>query len=370
MPNSICVPFVSFRPLEKELDADLRAAFDRVYSSSRYIGGSEDEAFEKEFADYCGTRFCVGCGNGLDALTLILKASGIGAGDEVILPANTFVATALAVSYAGAVPVLVDPNPQTFTIDPSKIEEKITSATRAIIAVHLYGQTADMDSICRIAAQHGLRVFEDAAQAHGARYKGRRAGNLGDAAAFSFYPGKNLGALGDGGCVTTNDPVLAQKVRELGNYGSDRKYHHIYMGQNSRLDELQAAFLRVKLPHLDRMNNQRRQVAELYRSGMHNPLVTLPAEAPDCFHVYHIFSVLCQSRNGLAAHLAELGIGSNMHYPVPVHLQPAYAGLHISRGTLPQAEAISDTQLSLPLYYGMTGEQIHAVIQAVNSFAG
>ena len=269
MPDQVKVPFVSFLPMEHELDQDLRAAFERVYTASWYIEGKEDAAFEKAFAEYCGVDYCIGCGNGLDALTLILKASGIGAGDEVILPANTFIATALAVSYAGATPVLVDPDPVTFNIDPAKIEEKITPATKAILPVHLYGQPADMDPICEIAQRHGLQVFEDAAQAQGARYKGRRVGTLGAAAGFSFYPGKNLGALGDAGCVVTNDAALAQKIRELGNYGSDRKYHHIYMGQNSRLDELQAAFLSAKLPHLDRMNAERRRVAELYRRGMH-----------------------------------------------------------------------------------------------------
>lgn len=369
MPG-VKVPFVSFLPMEHELDADLRAAFERVYTASWYIEGKEGEAFEKAFAAYCGAKYCVGCGNGLDALTLILKASGIGAGDEVILPANTFIATALAVSYAGATPVLADPDPVTFNLDPAKIEEKITPATKAIMAVHLYGQAADMDPIREIAARHGLKVFEDAAQAHGARYKGRRVGTLGDAAGFSFYPGKNLGALGDAGCVVTNNAALAQKVRELGNYGSDRKYHHIYMGQNSRLDEMQAAFLSAKLPHLDRMNAERRRVVQLYRAGMHNPLVTLPAEAPGCEHVYHIFAVRCEKRDALAAHLAALGIGSNMHYPIPVHMQPAYAGLHIPAGSLPVAEACSRTQLSLPLYYGMTDEQIRAVIDAVNSFQG
>ena len=368
MPDQVKVPFVSFLPMEHELDRDLRAAFERVYTASWYIEGKEDAAFEKAFAEYCGAGYCIGCGNGLDALTLILKASGIGAGDEVILPANTFIATALAVSYAGATPVLVDPDPVTFNIDPARIEEKITPATKAILPVHLYGQPADMDPICEIAQRHGLQVFEDAAQAQGARYKGRRVGTLGAAAGFSFYPGKNLGALGDAGCVVTNDAALAQKIRELGNYGSDRKYHHIYMGQNSRLDELQAAFLSAKLPHLDRMNAERRRVAELYRRGMHNPLVQLPAEAPGCEHVYHIFAVRCESRDALAAHLAARGIGSNMHYPIPVHLQPAYEGLHLSAGSMPEAEKISRTQLSLPLYYGMTDAQIQAVIEAVNSF--
>ena len=370
MPEQMKVPFVSFLPMEHELDADLRAAFERVYQASWYIEGKEDEAFEKAFAQYCGAKYCIGCGNGLDALTLILKASGIGAGDEVILPANTFVATALAVSYAGATPVLVDPDPETFNIDPGKIEEKITKATRAIIAVHLYGQPADMNPICEIAGRHGLQVFEDAAQAHGARYKGRRVGTLGKAAGFSFYPGKNLGALGDAGCVVTNDAALAKKVRELGNYGSDSKYHHIYMGQNSRLDEMQAAFLRAKLPHLDRMNAERRRIARLYCEKIQNPLITLPHEMADCEPVYHIFAVRCENRDGLAAHLKAHGIGSNMHYPIPVHLQPAYAQLHIPEGSLPVAESISRTQLSLPMYYGMTEEQIQAVIDALNSFAG
>ena len=249
MPDSpIKVPFVSFRPMEKELDGDLRAAFDRVLQNSWYIEGNEDAAFEEAFAAYCGTEFCIGCGNGLDSLVLILKALGIGPGDEVIVPSNTFIATVLAVSYAGAEPVLVEPLLATYNIDPDRIEAAITPRTKAIVAVHLYGQCAQMDAIRTIARAHGLKVIEDAAQAHGATWQGQRAGSLGDAAGFSFYPGKNLGALGDAGCVTTNDPDLAKKVRALGNYGSDYKYHHVYKGQNSRLDEMQAAFLAAKLP--------------------------------------------------------------------------------------------------------------------------
>ncbi len=363
------IPFASFRPLEQELDADLRAAFARVYANSWYISGQEDAAFEAAFAAFCGVRHCVGCGNGLDALVLILKAMGIGPGDEVLVPSNTFIATVLAVSYAGAAPVLVEPQPDTFNIDPARIEAAVTPRTKAVIAVHLYGQCADMDPILAVARRHGLKVIEDAAQAHGARYRGRRAGSLGDAAGFSFYPGKNLGALGDAGCVTTNDPALAARVRALGDYGSDAKYHHIYKGQNSRLDELQAAFLAAKLPHLDRMNAARRDIAARYLAGITNPAVKLPAVASDCEPVWHVFAVRCEQRDALEAHLAAAGIGTNKHYPTPIHLQGAYAEWGLGPGSYPLAEQISATELSLPMYYGMTGAQVQAVIDAVNAFA-
>ena len=362
------VPFVSFRPLERELDGALRGAFERVYENSWYIAGQEDASFEAAFAEYCGAQYCIGCGNGLDALTLILKGYGIGAGDEVIVPSNTFIATALAVSYAGAAPVFVEPDLQTYNINPAGIEEKLTPRTKAIMAVHLYGQTADMDPILALAKKHGLKVIEDAAQAHGATYKGKRTGNLADAAGFSFYPGKNLGALGDAGCVTTNDPALAEKIRALGNYGSDHKYHHIYKGQNSRLDELQAAFLAAKLPHLDRMNAERRRIAARYLAGITNPAVTLPETAPGCVPVWHIFAVRCPARDALEAHLHLAGIGTNKHYPTPIHRQGAYAELGIPAGALPLAEEISATELSLPLYYGMTEEEIDWVIAQINAF--
>ena len=364
----ITVPFVSFRPMERELDADLRAAFARVLDNSWYIEGKEDAAFEAAFADYCGAKYCVGCGNGLDALVLILKALGIGPGDEVIVPSNTFIATVLAISYAGATPVFVEPVLASYNIDPACIEAAITEKTKAIMAVHLYGQCADMDPIFEIARAHGLKVVEDAAQAHGATYKGRRAGSLGDAAGFSFYPGKNLGALGDAGCVTTSDKALAEKIRALGNYGSDYKYHHIYKGQNSRLDEMQAAFLAAKLPHLDAMNAQRRTIAARYFAEITNPAVTLPTVMPGCEHVFHIFAVRCKNRDALEKHLNERGVGTNKHYPTPIHLQGAYKELGIPAGALPLAEEISATELSLPMYYGMTEEQVPAVIDAVNSF--
>ena len=295
---------------------------------------------------------------------------GIGPGDEVIAPSNTFIATVLAISYAGAAPVLVEPTLESYNIDPTRIEAAVTPRTKAIMAVHLYGQCAPMDEINAIAHAHGLKVIEDAAQAHGATYKGRRAGSLGDAAGFSFYPGKNLGALGDAGCVTTNDDALAERIRALGNYGSDYKYHHVYKGQNSRLDELQAAFLAAKLPHLDAMNAERRRIAARYLAEMHNPAVTLPAELPDCTHVWHIFAVRCADRNALEKHLNARGIGTNKHYPTPIHLQGAYAELGLGRGALPLAEEISATELSLPMFYGMTDAQVQAVIDAVNEFEG
>lgn len=362
------VPFVSFLPLERELDTALRAAFERVYTRSWYIEGEEDAKFEKAFAEYCGARYCIGVGNGLDALVLALKAMDIGPGDEVIVPSNTFIATALAVTYTGATPVFVEPELSTFNIDPARIEEKITPQTRVIIPVHLYGQPADMDAILEIAAKHGLRVLEDCAQAHGARYKGQKIGSFGDAAAFSFYPGKNLGALGDAGAVVTNDAVCAEKIRALGNYGSDYKYHHIYQGQNSRLDELQAAFLAAKLPLLDKVNENRRRTAARYLSGFRHPEITLPQVPEWAEPVWHIFAVRTPRRDALAKHLEANGIQTNRHYPIPMHLQKCYAGLQIPQGALPIAEEISATELSLPMYYGMAEEEIDAVIEVINKF--
>ena len=362
------VPFVSFKPLEAELDTQLREAFDRVYQRSWYIEGQEDADFEKAFARFCHTEYCVGVGNGLDALYLALKALHVGAGDEVIVPSNTYIATALAVTYLGATPVFVEPDLRTYNIDPARIEEKITDKTRAIMPVHLYGQPCDMNPILEIAKKHGLYVVEDCAQAHGATYHGKVIGSFGDAAGFSFYPGKNLGALGDAGAVVTNDRELADKVRALGNYGSDYKYHHIYLGNNSRLDELQAAFLSAKLPYLDRMNEDRRKIAARYLEGIRNEAVILPYVLPETEPVWHIFAVRCSHRDALAEHLAQKGIGTNKHYPIPMHLQKCYEGLRIPQGALPIAEEISATQLSLPMYYGMTDAEIRYVIDCVNEF--
>ena len=362
------IPFASFLPMERELGPALREAFDRVFRRSWYVEGAEDEAFERAFAEYLGMRHCVGVGNGLDALMLALKALGIGEGDEVIVPSNTFIATALAVTYVGARVVFVEPDIRTFNIDPARIEGAVTERTKAIMPVHLYGQACDMDPIMEIARRRGLKVVEDCAQAHGATYKGRKVGTFGDAAGFSFYPGKNLGALGDAGAAVTNDDALAEKIRALGNYGSDYKYHHIYKGNNSRLDELQAAFLSVKLPHLDRMNADRRRIAGRYLSGIRNPGVTLPFVRDDCEPVWHIFGVRCEARDALESHLKARGVGTNKHYPIPMHLQECYRDLGYSKGDFPIAEAISATELSLPMYYGMSDEEIDCVVEAINTF--
>ena len=362
------VPFVSFKPLEKELDTQLRDAFDRVLRNSWYIEGNEDKAFEEAFAAYCDSKYCIGCGNGLDALMLVLKAWNIGPGDEVIVPSNTFIATALAVTYVGATPVFVEPDIRTYNIDPTKIEAAITPKTKAIMPVHLYGQPCDMDPIMQIAKKYNLKVLEDCAQAHGATYKGKVIGSFGDAAGFSFYPGKNLGALGDAGATVTSDEVLAAKIRALGNYGSDYKYHHIYKGTNSRLDELQAAFLSAKLPLMDKVNAARRSVADQYLSGIKNPAIILPYVPEYAAPVWHLFAVRCEKRDELAQHLADKGIGTNKHYPIPMHLQDCYTDLQIAQGSLPIAEEISATELSLPMYYGMTDQEVQYVIDAVNSF--
>ncbi len=362
------IPFVSFLPMERELDMELRATFERVFARSWYIEGQEDESFEKAFAAFCNTKYCVGTGNGLDALILVLKALNINDGDEVIVPSNTYIATALAVTYVGAIPILVEPDIRTFNINPYKIEDKITCRTKAIIPVHLYGQPCDMTPIMDIAKKHNLYVVEDCAQAHGATYKRQVIGSFGDAAGFSFYPGKNLGALGDAGATVTNSKELADKVRALGNYGSDYKYHHIYKGNNSRLDELQAAFLTAKLPHLNRMNEERRNIAKRYLEEITNPEIILPYVIPDAEPVWHIFGIRCTRRDELEAYLKDNGIGTNKHYPIPIHLQECYKDLNIAKGSLPIAEKISATQLSLPLYYGMTEEQIAYVINKINSF--
>lgn len=363
------VPFVTFKPLEKELKHEILQAFERVLERSWYIEGEEGRKFEEEFAKFCNVDYCVGCSNGLDALFLILKAYGVKEGDEVIIPSDTFIATALAVNRTGATPILVEPDILTYNINPDLIEEKITERTKAIIAVHLYGQAADMDRINDVARKYQLKVIEDAAQAHGALYKGKRVGGLGDAAGFSFYPGKNLGALGDAGCVTTNDAELAAKVRALSNYGSDYKYHHIYQGYNARLDEMQAAFLRTKLPHLDRINEDRRKIADRYLNEINNPHIILPYVNADTLPVWHIFAVRTENRDLLAEYLEKHGIHTNIHYPIAIHNQKAYENLGIQAGTLPICEEISATELSLPLYYGMNDE-IDEVIGVLNEWKG
>lgn len=363
------VPFVDLTVMHDEIRDKLNNAFNQVLDKSTFIKGEQCAAFEESFAEYCQTKYCVGVANGLDAIYLILKAMNIGVGDEVIVPSNTYIATALAVSYAGAAPVFVEPTIESYNINPNEIEKKITGKTKAIIAVHLQGRPAEMDKIWKIARKYDLKVIEDAAQAHGARYFGKRVGGLSDAAAFSFYPGKNLGALGDAGCITTNNKDIADKVRALGNYGSDYKYHHIYQGTNSRLDEMQAAFLKVKLPYLDKWNDFRRMVAKRYLQEIKNPMIQLPL-ASDCDyeHIYHVFAIRCKKRDALETYLKEMGIDTVKHYPIPMHLQPAYEKLQIKEGTLPIAEEISKTILSIPMYYGMTEEQIQYVISKINAF--
>ncbi len=359
------VPFLDFAGPYDELKAELDEAYFRFMRSGRYILGREVEAFEQEFAAYCGVQHCVGVGNGLEALHLILRAYGIGAGDEVIVPSNTYIATWLAVSYAGARPIPVEPDPQTFNIDPARISAAITPRTKAIMPVHLYGQPADMDSITELATKRGLKVIEDNAQAQGARYKGRRTGSLGDAAANSFYPGKNLGALGDAGAVTTNDAALADQVRVLRNYGSRKKYYNEHKGYNSRLDELQAAFLRVKLKRLDEWNGRRRSVAASYQAELPRSGLGLPTAPAWSEPVWHLFVVRHRERDRFQQRLGELGIGTLIHYPVPPHLSGAYADMGMGKGSFPIAEAMAETVLSLPMGPHLTSAQAATVIEEV-----
>jgi dTDP-4-amino-4,6-dideoxygalactose transaminase len=318
------IPFLDLYSPHLELRPQLEQAFDRVLNSGWFVLGKEVEAFENEFAEYCGVKHCIGVGNGLDALHLILRAYGIGSGDEVIVPANTYIATWLAVSHSGATPIPVEPDERTYNIDPCRIQEALTASTKAIIAVHLYGQPADMDAINDIATKHGLRVIEDAAQAHGARYKGRCVGSLADAAGFSFYPGKNLGALGDGGAITTNDPALSDRVRLLRNYGSKIKYHNELIGFNSRLDELQAAFLRVKLKRLTEWNVARCAIADVYITRLSDTGILLPYVPEWAEPVWHLFVVRVRNRNELQSTLTKEGLDTMIHYPVPPHRSNAY----------------------------------------------
>jgi dTDP-4-amino-4,6-dideoxygalactose transaminase len=360
------IDFLNLKQVNARFEEGIREAIDRVIDSGRYILGEETLTFEREFADYCGVEHCIGVANGLEALHLILRAMGIGEGDEVIVPSNTFIATWLAVTQAGARVVPVEPDSRTCNIDPQRIEAAITPRTRAIMPVHLYGQPADMDRINDIARRHGLRVIEDAAQAHGARYHGRRAGGLGDAAGFSFYPGKNLGALGDGGAITTNDGKLAATLRKLRNYGSEVKYHHDLAGHNSRLDELQSAVLRVKLKHLDTENAQRAALAASYLEALAQSPLQLPTVLEGVEPVWHLFVVQTPNRDALQAHLAECGIGSLVHYPVANHRQPAYAGA--SWPDLPVADALQLRVLSLPFATYLGEDEVSTVARAIHDY--
>jgi dTDP-4-amino-4,6-dideoxygalactose transaminase len=362
------VPFLDLRETYLAIKEELDAAYLRAMDSGWYMLGAEVQAFEQEFAAYCGAKHCVGVGNGLEALQLILRAYGIGAGDEVIVPANTYVATWLAVSGTGATVVPVEPVERTYNLDPCLIERAITRKTRAILPVHLYGQTADMDPINRIAGEHGLKVIEDAAQAHGARYNDRRAGSLGHAAGWSFYPTKNLGAYGDAGAVTTDDAELADQVRLLRNYGSRQKYYNELKGVNSRLDELHAALLRVRLKHLDDWNARRTRVAAKYLEGLKETDLILPLVPDRTCPVWHLFVVRSKQRDELQRHLKALGVNTLVHYPVPPHLQQAYKEMGLGEGAFPVTEAIHREVLSLPIGPHLTDANVERVIDSVRAF--
>jgi len=365
------VPFLDLRPVYNELRGELDAAYRRVMESGQYLLGPELEQFEAEFARYCDAKFCIGVGNGLEALHLILKGYGIGAGDEVIVPTNTFIATWLAVTYAGAKPVPVEPDPQTFNIAAEQVERVITSKTKAVITVHLYGQPADIDPVLEISRKRRIKVIEDSAQAQGARYKRRPAGSLGDAAAFSFYPAKNIGAIGDGGAITTNDAELAGRVRMLRSYGSRKKYVHERSGYNSRLDELQAAFLRVKLRKLDEWNERRRAVAARYLNELGGVMgLQLPCVPEWAEPAWHLFAVRHRHRDKLMAALAEAGVVTLIHYPIPPHLSGAYSEAGWKAGDFAVAEEMASTELSLPMGPHLKPDQQAIVIHAVRNFPG
>lgn len=360
------IPFLDLKTINLRHREAFHAALDRVLDSGWLVLGKETDHFEREFADYCGSRHAVGVANGLEAMHLVLRAWGIGPGDEVIVPSNTYIATWLAVTFAGATPVPVEPVESTFNIDPARVEAAITSRTRAIIAVHLYGQTARVDRLMAIAESRGIKVMEDSAQSHGARLNGRRAGSLADASAFSFYPGKNLGALGDAGAVTTDDAALADRLRVLRNYGSRIKYQNEIVGHNSRLDELQSAFLLAKLPLLDADNARRTFIAQTYNRAFASiRSLTLPIVDEACESSWHLYVVRHPRRDALAKALADAGVGTMTHYPIPPHLQPAYEALSHLPGAFPIAERIHNEVLSLPIGPTMTDAEVDRVVQAM-----
>lgn len=363
------VPFVDLAAQYRSIAPEIQEAINSVLHDADFILGREVSVFEQEFASFCEAEHAVGVDSGTSALELALRAYGIGPGDEVITAANTFIATALAISNAGATPVFVDVDPKTDTISAANIEPAITPRTKAVIPVHLYGQPADMEPILELAKRHQLKVIEDACQAHGARYKGRRAGSLGHAAAFSFYPGKNLGAYGDGGVIVTNDKQVAEHLKMLRNYGQKEKYHHEFRGYNRRLDTLQAAVLRVKLKYLEEWNSARRRNASLYGKALAASGAVLPREAAGVESVWHLYVIRTEHRDRLKDHLSEAGISAGIHYPVPVHLQPAYRDLGYPAGAFPVTEAHAERILSLPMYAELTSEQIESVSQAICAYS-
>lgn len=363
------VPFLDLKAAYQEVGGDITEAIQRVLESGRYILGEEVEAFEAEYATYCHAKYCVGVASGLDGLHLALRALGVGDGDEVIVPSNTYIATWLAVTHCGARPVPVEPRPDTYNLDPDRIQAAITPRTRVILPVHLYGQPVELESIIEIARRADLKVLEDAAQAHGARYRGEPIGAHGDAVAWSFYPGKNLGALGDGGAVTTNDPTIADKVRILRNYGSRVKYENEIRGFNSRLDPIQAAVLRVKLGHLDNWNARRTGIAKTYSEGLRHLGLTLPTVADGIDPAWHLYVVRSPAREQLAAVLKRLDVEFLVHYPIPPHLSGAYRDSGYGRGTYPLAEQLSAEVLSLPMGPHLTVEAARTVIKACREYS-
>lgn len=360
------IKFLDLHKINERFRNEIDTRIKQVLDSGWYLLGEQDKLLEKNFALYCGTKHCIGCANGLDALNLIIKAYGFGNGDEIIVPANTYIASILAISENGCTPVLVEPELNTYNIDPNLIEEKITQKTKAIMVVHLYGQAVQMEKIWELAKKYDLKIIEDSAQAHGAIYKGKRTGNLGDASGFSFYPGKNLGCMGDGGCITTNDTTLATKIRALANYGSDYKYHHIYKGTNSRLDEIQAAILDVKLPYLDKDNERRREISKYYRTNIKNSKITLPQTYCEESHVWHVFVIRTKNREELLQHLEQNNIQTNIHYPTAPHKQDAYK--EYANLNLPITEQIHNEVLSLPISPVMTDAEVKKVVDVINKY--
>lgn len=360
------IKFLDLHKINERYRVEIDEGISRVLNSGQYILGDEVESFEQEFAQYCGTKYCLGVANGLDALNLIIKAYDFPKNSEIIVPANTYIATILAISTNGHIPKLVEPDLKTYNIDVNLIEKEITSKTVAIMPVHLYGQVCEMDKINAIAKKHGLKVIEDSAQAHGAIYKGKRAGNLGDASGFSFYPGKNLGCLGDGGAITTNDQDLAQKLSALRNYGSHIKYENIYKGVNSRLDEIQAAVLRVKLKHLDEDNQKRRKISEFYRTNIKNEKIILPCVHNEESHVWHIFPVMTEKRDLLQKKLLDNDIQAFIHYPIPPHKQKAYKEWNDL--IMPVTERIHRNVLSIPISPVMEKDEVEKVVKIINEY--
>lgn len=360
------IKFLDLHKINERFRNEIDERITQVLDSGWYILGEQVRFFEKNFANFCGVKHCIGCANGLDALNLIIKGFGFTDGDEIIVPANTYIASILAISQNDCTPVLVEPDIDTYNINPDLIEQKITEKTKAIMVVHLYGQAVEMEKIWQLAKKYNLKVIEDAAQAHGSLYNGKRVGALSDAAGFSFYPGKNLGCLGDGGCITTNDDELAFKVRAIANYGSDYKYHHIFKGINSRLDEIQAGVLDVKLNYLDRDNDRRRQIAKFYLENIKNPNIILPKVKSEDSHVWHIFAIRTRDRDRLIKHLKGNGIETNIHYPTAPHKQECYK--EWQNESFPISEMIHQQVLSLPISPVMTDEEVTKIIKVINDY--